>query len=131
MTYYGPQTIIDYDDSWFQQKGDEIIVMQQHCGGENLTVFKGYVKPSGKNQHDFYSFIEYIDLETFAFDSQRHPDYPFALALYINGLIDSRISVCCEYKHKRNVPLGGPHGLFAISDVQKVKPCRRFVNLIY
>ncbi len=79
----------------------------------------------------FYSFIKYIHLETFAFDSQRHQDYPFALALYINGLIDSRISVCCEYKHKRNVPLGGPHGLFAISDVQKVKPCRRSVNLIY
>jgi hypothetical protein len=54
MTYFGPQTLIEYDKSWFQQKGDEIIVMQQHCGGENLTVFKGYVKPHGKNQSFFF-----------------------------------------------------------------------------
>jgi hypothetical protein len=78
-----------------------------------------------------FFLLSYIHLETFAFDSKRHPDYPFALALYINGLIDCRVSVCCEYKHKKNVPLGGPSGSFAIANVQKVKPCRRFVNFIY
>ena len=72
----------------------------------------------------------HIHLGSFAFDSQRHPDYPFALALYINGLIDCRVSVCCEYKHRKNVPLGGPSGSFSIADVQKVKPCRRFVDFI-
>ncbi|CAF4909024.1 unnamed protein product, partial [Rotaria socialis] len=60
----------------------------------------------------------------FSFESRRHPDYPFALALYINGLIDSRISTCCEYRHKRNVPLGGKQGLFGIVDVIDAKPCR-------
>ncbi len=84
----------------------------------------------------FYRILKKIyfcfcSLEKFRFESHRHNSYPFALTLYVNGLIDSRISVCCEYKHKRNVPLGGPHGLFAISDVQKVKPCRRFVNFIH
>jgi hypothetical protein len=58
MTYYGPQTIIDYDKSWFPEKGDEIIVMQQHCGGENLTVFKGHVKPNGRNQNHFLFFYQ-------------------------------------------------------------------------
>lgn len=56
MIYYGTQIAIDYDKSRFQKKGDEIIVMQQHCGGENLTVFKGFVKPNGKNQL-FNSFL--------------------------------------------------------------------------
>jgi hypothetical protein len=80
----------------------------------------------------FVCFIQqYIYLEKFSFDSRRHPDYPFALSFYINGLIDSRISVCCEYKHKRNVPLGGKHGLFGITDVQRVKPCERFVSFIH
>jgi hypothetical protein len=55
----GPQTTIEYDKSWFQNEGDEIVVMQQHCGGENLTVFKGFVKPQGKNQC-FFSFFYHI-----------------------------------------------------------------------
>lgn len=25
----------------------EIVVMQQHCGGENLLVFKNYLRPNG------------------------------------------------------------------------------------
>ncbi|CAF3773595.1 unnamed protein product [Rotaria magnacalcarata] len=108
MIYYGWQTFSDYDTSWCQSDGDEIIVSQQHCGGENLIVFKGHVK----------------SFEKFSFEYRRHPDYPFALALYINGLIDSRISTCCEYRHKRNVPLGGKQGLFSIVDVIGAKPCR-------
>ncbi|CAF1391599.1 unnamed protein product [Rotaria sordida] len=108
MIYYGPQTIIDYNIAWCQPDGDEIVVSQQHCGGENLIVFKGYVKPN----------------ETFEFESRRHQDYPFALAFYVNGLIDSRLSTCCEYRHKRNIPLGGKHGLFGIIDIKNIKPCR-------
>ncbi|CAF2639135.1 unnamed protein product [Rotaria sp. Silwood2] len=108
MIYYGPQAIIDHKNNWFHPNGDEIMVMQQHCGGENLIVFKGFVKPN----------------EIFNFESRRHPEYPFAVALYINGLIDSRISVCCEYKHKYNVRLGSKYGLFGIYNVQKSQPCR-------
>jgi hypothetical protein len=66
-------------------------------------------------------------LETFTFESRRHPGYPFAVAIYINGLIDSRISVCCEYKHKHNVRLGSNRGLFGIFDVKKSRPCPRYV----
>ncbi len=42
----------------------------------------------------------------------------------MNGLIDSRISVCCEYKHKQRVPLGGKRGSFAILNVQGGQPCQ-------
>jgi hypothetical protein len=48
MIYYGSQTTIDYERNRFEPKGDEIIVMQQHCGGENLIVYKGTLKLNGK-----------------------------------------------------------------------------------
>ena len=69
-----------------------------------------------------------INLDTFAFDSRRHADYRFALAFYINGLISCRVSVCCEFKHKKNAPLGGPTGSFAIHDVLHSKPCEKCVR---
>jgi hypothetical protein len=46
MVYYGPHTKVDYDRMVFSD-ADEIMVMQQHCGGENLVVFKKYLKPGG------------------------------------------------------------------------------------
>ncbi len=53
MIYYGSLTNIDRKNNWAQPNGDEIIVMQQHCGGENLIVFKGFVKPNGKLKYLF------------------------------------------------------------------------------
>jgi hypothetical protein len=46
MVYYGPHTKVDYDHSLFEPV-DEIIVMQQHCGGENLIVYKDNLKAGG------------------------------------------------------------------------------------
>ncbi|UJR32769.1 hypothetical protein I4U23_020229 [Adineta vaga] len=114
MIYYGSQLNRDSNHDWYQSDGDEIVVMQQYSSGENLLVYKGFVKLN----------------ETFTFESRRHPNYPFALTLYINSYIDSRLSVCCEYKYKNNVRLYRNRGSFGIYDVQKVKPCQhcRFEN---
>ncbi|CAF3632135.1 unnamed protein product [Rotaria sordida] len=106
MVYYGPHTKLEYDHSLFEPV-DEIIVMQQHCGGENLIVYKDHLKPG----------------DEFKFNSRRHSDYPFGLSLYVKGLIDSRISTCCEYKHRHGVRLGGERGHFAILSVEGSKPC--------
>jgi len=46
MVYYGPKMQVDYDHLVFEPL-DEIIVMQQHCGGENIIVYKEYLKPGG------------------------------------------------------------------------------------
>ena len=66
-------------------------------------------------------------LETFQFESRRHIDYPFALTFYVNGFIDNRLSICCEFRYKHNVRIGGKHGLFGIINVQKSKACKRLV----
>ncbi|CAF3137119.1 unnamed protein product [Rotaria sp. Silwood2] len=128
MVYYGPHTKVDYDHLVFEQI-DEIIVMQQHCGGENLIVYKNYLKPGGLVLYSFFSStfdIHFnINLALFTFESRRHSDYPFGLSLYVKGLIESRISTCCEYKHRRGVKLGGDRGHFAIKSVHGSKPCIR------
>jgi hypothetical protein len=46
MIYYGPKIQVDYDHLVFEPI-DEIIVMQQHCGGENVIVYKENLKPGG------------------------------------------------------------------------------------
>ncbi|UJR16504.1 hypothetical protein I4U23_003406 [Adineta vaga] len=106
MIYYGSHTKLEYDRSLFEST-DEIMVMQQHCGGENLIVYKGNHKRG----------------DEFSFNSHRHSDYPLGLSLYVKGLIDSRISTCCEYKHRNGVRLGGERGHFAVVSVQGSKPC--------
>lgn len=52
MIYYGPQLNVDSKRSRFQPAGDEIIVMQQHCGGENLIVYKGSLRPNSKKKEN-------------------------------------------------------------------------------
>jgi hypothetical protein len=49
--YFGPELNIEYDREWMEPEGDEIMIMQQHCGGENLIVFKGSLHPNGKLNH--------------------------------------------------------------------------------
>jgi hypothetical protein len=71
-----------------------------------------------------FLYKKYFFSEKFTFESRRHNDYPFALTLYVNGIIDCRISVCCEYKHKLGIPLGGKRASFAICNVQGGQPCQ-------
>jgi hypothetical protein len=42
MIYLGGQTNVDYNQSRF-----EIVIMQQHCGGENIIVYKENLKAGG------------------------------------------------------------------------------------
>ena len=126
MVYHGASKKYRGDRNRFNNTPDEIVVSQQHCGGENLVVFKDLLLPNRNCSFTcILSIMLMLCLEKFAFDSRRHQDYPFALALYINGLIDSRISVCCEYRHRNHIRLGGKYGSFAIDEIRKVKPCEQ------
>ena len=57
MIYYGPKIKVDYDHLVYEPV-DEIVVMQQHCGGENVIVYKEYLK-AGSN---YFIFIEIVIL---------------------------------------------------------------------
>lgn len=129
MKYFGELISIDFDRSLFIPQDDEVIVMQQHCGGENLIVFKGLLKPNGNLNNEKWSLLKIFNiflLELFSFESRRHSDYPFALGFYINGVIVNRLSVCCEARFKKEVQIGGKRGLFSIISVEKPRPCRRY-----
>ncbi|XP_077991113.1 glutamate-rich protein 3-like [Glandiceps talaboti] len=90
-----------------QDDGDEIMIFQQHCGGENLCVFKGLV-----NEGD-----------QLVFTSRRHRGYPFSATVYINGIQDIRVSACCEYKYRPGKRLGGSKGHFSYMSVEGGYQC--------
>jgi hypothetical protein len=79
MIYYGSQSTIDYENHWAHPNGDEIVIMQQHCGGENLVVFKGFVKPDGI----FHFYSLYFILINIYFRN-----------IYIRISTSSRLSIC-------------------------------------
>ena len=59
MIYYGPKIKVDYDHLVFEPI-DEVVIMQQHCGGESITVYKDHLKSGGSLSID--SFILLIIL---------------------------------------------------------------------
>ncbi|XP_017446849.1 glutamate-rich protein 3 isoform X2 [Rattus norvegicus] len=108
MVYFGKNVHVSYDDIDFR---DEIKIYQQHCGGENLCVYKGKL----------------LEKDTFQFISKRHHGYPFSLTFYLNGIQVNRISSCCEFKHRRSSRLGGKRGYFGFVCVEKASPCYRCI----
>ena len=68
------------------------------------------------------------NLDIFKFKSYRQPNFTFGLTFYIRGVMDSRISTCCEYKHRHGVRLGGDRGHFGILSVDGSKSCIKYVR---
>ncbi|XP_009582245.1 PREDICTED: glutamate-rich protein 3 [Fulmarus glacialis] len=108
MVFLGKSVHLSHDDADYR---DEIKVYQQHCGGENLCVYKGKL----------------LEGETFQFVSKRHHGFPFSLTFFLNGMQVDRMSCCCEYKHQKRSRLGGRHGYFGFLNVEGASPCYRCI----
>lgn len=108
MVYFGKNVHLSYEDTDFR---DEIKIYQQHCGGENLCIYKGKL----------------LEKDTFQFISKRHHGFPFSLTFFLNGIQVNRLSSCCEFKHRRSSRLGGKRGYFGIVNVEKASPCYRCI----
>ncbi|KAK7888903.1 hypothetical protein WMY93_024463 [Mugilogobius chulae] len=91
--------------------GKAVRVFQQHCGGENLCVYKGKLREG----------------ESFQFISRRHRGFPFSLTFFLNGLQVERLSSCCEFKHRKSSRLGGRHGHFAFTGIEAASPCYKCI----
>nr|XP_019954616.1 PREDICTED: uncharacterized protein LOC109636990 [Paralichthys olivaceus] len=91
---------------------DELKVLQQVNGGENICVFKGLVTPG----------------EQFQFLSQRHRGFPFSATLYVNGIMVARISSCCEYRYAPGFQQGRK-SCFRLSWLAGGIPCYRCTSL--
>ncbi|XP_016072246.1 PREDICTED: glutamate-rich protein 3 [Miniopterus natalensis] len=108
MIYLGKNVHLSYN---YPDFGDEIKVYQQHCGGENLCVYKGKL----------------LEKETFQFISKRHHGFPFSLTFFLNGMQVNRLSSCCEYKHRKGSRLGGKGGYFGFVCVERSSPCYKCI----
>ncbi|XP_019060222.1 glutamate-rich protein 3 [Fukomys damarensis] len=108
MIYLGKNVHLSYDGPDFR---DEIRVYQQHCGGENLCVYKGKL----------------LEKETFQFISKRHHGFPFSLTFFLNGIQVNRLSSCCEYKHRKGSRLGGKRSYFGFVCVERASPCYKCI----
>ncbi|NXU28694.1 ERIC3 protein, partial [Thalassarche chlororhynchos] len=108
MVFLGKSVHLSHDDADYR---DEIKVYQQHCGGENLCVYKGKL----------------LEGETFQFVSKRHHGFPFSLTFFLNGMQVDRMSCCCEYKHQKRSRLRGRHGYFGFLSVEGASPCYRCI----
>ncbi|XP_051965112.1 glutamate-rich protein 3-like [Xyrauchen texanus] len=108
MMYFGKSVQLSHD---LMDLRDEVKVFQQHCGGENLCVYKGKLKEG----------------EILQFVSRRHLGLPFSLTFFLNGLQVDRLSSCCEFKHRKGARLGGRHGHFGFCGVEGASPCYKCI----
>ncbi|NXO49383.1 ERIC3 protein, partial [Aramus guarauna] len=108
MVFLGRSVHLSRNDTDYR---DEIKVYQQHCGGENLCVYKGKL----------------LEGEAFQFISKRHHGFPFSLTFFLNGIQVDRLSCCCEYKRQKHSRLGGRHGYFGFLNVEGASPCYRCI----
>ncbi|XP_058494518.1 glutamate-rich protein 3 [Solea solea] len=108
MVYFGKTVHLSHD---MIDMRDEVKVFQQHCGGENLCVYKGKLREG----------------ESFQFISRRHRGFPFSLTFFLNGLQVERLSSCCEFKHRKGSRLGGRHGHFGLFSVEGASPCYKCI----
>ncbi len=67
-------------------------------------------------------------LETFSFKSQRRPTSSLSLAFYVEGLIDSVTSECCEFKCVQKNSNVNDQKQFLFKDIQKANPCEKYVS---
>ena len=52
---------------------------------------------------------------------------PYGLTIYLDGLMDSRVSACCEYRHQCGMLLGSKTAHFKLVKVEGGTPCYRLV----
>jgi hypothetical protein len=62
-------------------------------------------------------------LDEFTFKSHRVMDTPFSIAIYINGIIDSRASTCCEQGYLQHRDLRRKRSIFRLLSVTGGTPC--------
>lgn len=67
--------------------------------------------------------VLYPCADSFSFRSIRYSGMPYALVLYTGGMIDCRVSVCCEYRHRPGTLLGGKSAHFKVVSVKGGSPC--------
>ena len=74
------------------------------------------------------SYLINFPAEDFDFYSKRHVGMPFGLSIYMDGLVDLRVSTCCEYRHKCGNLLGSRCSHFKLVSMSGGRPCCKYVG---
>jgi hypothetical protein len=126
MIYYGLKPFQNDILYTFKIQSDEVVVMQYQTNASSIIVYKSFLKPNGTNSPQFEKkFIDniYVYLDEFTFKSHRLLDTPFTIAIYINGVIDSRIATCCEHGYSKQHRLRSRRSAFRLSSINGGIPC--------
>ena len=83
------------------EEGHKLEVVHQPGKGTSYTIFTGHVVPGN----------------TFDIVSKRIAGQPFSITLFIQGYADTRVSTCCEFRHKAGFKIGGSLGRFTIEKI--------------
>jgi hypothetical protein len=68
-------------------------------------------------------------LDAVEFVSRRAPESPYTVMFYVDGVLNTRTSTCCESRHGVGKRLGGPSGQFSVVRVNGCHhPCLRSVH---
>lgn len=64
-----------------------------------------------------------IVVDIFSFIFRRYRGFFFSLFIFMDGRVDCRVSICCEYKYVKGVKFGGKMGYFSFLKVEGVILC--------
>ncbi|XP_035222466.1 glutamate-rich protein 3-like [Stegodyphus dumicola] len=104
LYYHGPAPL-----NSLKHLEQNVLIQQQHCGGNPVVVYKGTVSPN----------------ESLTFTSVLHEGFPFSITIFLDGIRDLKLSSCCVFRYLPNRRLGGSSGSFSIQNVEGGKPCMK------
>lgn len=122
MIYCGPKSLRNDTLYSFKIQGDEVIIMQHQSTTGSFMVYKSFLRPNG-TKLNLLLLTYKLYLDEFTFKSHRLLDTPFTIAIYINGVIDSRVSTCCEQGYLKQHNLQSRRSLFQLLFVSGGTPC--------
>ncbi|KFM69779.1 hypothetical protein X975_16093, partial [Stegodyphus mimosarum] len=105
LYYHGPAPVTNS----LKHLEQNVLIQQQHCGGNPVVVYKGTVSPN----------------ESLTFTSVLHEGFPFSITIFLDGIRDLKLSSCCVFRYLPNRRLGGSSGSFSIQNVEGGKPCMK------
>lgn len=132
MIYSGPKHSANDKLFSFKIPSDEVIVMQYQNNSNSIIVYKSYLRSNGNIYlMKWILFYSFLCLDEFTFKSHRLLNTPFTIAIYINGVVDSRLSACCEQGFLQHYRSQLKRSAFQLLFVSGGIPCYAYDMIVF